>query len=146
MGTPDQRQLGYIWLNRQLGRGVEAIGGAAARCLEAGWLGDVEHREAVRVCVGHVVDGVFREYCTLGKVDRRSVEICVCQAGAVDSLRRRWLVELVGEFDRQCRFSGSPRVVFHYGHDGDRFEQPGEGAVGGMISRQGTKASQEKAR
>ena len=113
--------LEWVWRNRQPRSRTKAIGAVVSRLVGPGLEKDVQHREVVRVCIGRVVDDVFREFCALGRVDRRSVEIIVNHPTAAALLRREWLLVLVERFDRECRFAVSPRVRFRVGRGGDRF-------------------------
>ena len=90
----------------------------------------VRHREAVRDCIGRMVDDTFREFCALGKVDKRSVEIIVNHPTAADLLRRQWLMCLVERLDRSCRFVLTPKIRFRVGQGGDPFPGLGVGVAG----------------
>jgi hypothetical protein len=76
------------------------------------------------------VDDTFREFCALGKVDKRSVEIMVKHPTAADALRRQWLMCLVERLDRDCRFVVTPKVQFRLGRGGDPFPGSAAGAAG----------------
>ena len=126
MGEPSRRQLEYIWLNRQQRSRTEMIGAVGPRELEPGLADGVRRREAVRDCVGRIVDDTFRRFCTLGKVDKRSVEIIVSHPTAAAGLRQQWYFYLLERLDHGCRFEVTPRIRFRVGEGGDRF--PGGGA------------------
>ena len=125
METPRRTQLQWVQRNRQPRTRIVQIG-AVVEGLLAGKLGQsVRRRDAVRECVGRVVDDTFRELCTLGKVDRRSVEIIVNHPTAAAGLRRRWLMHMLAHLERNCRFAVSPEIRFCVGEPGDRFASPG---------------------
>lgn len=143
MGEPSRRQLEYVWSNRQRALRAEVIGTLARRGLDPRLEGMVEHREAVRECVGRVVDDTFREFCTLGKVDKRSVEIIVAQPSAAAALRQQWHFHLLDRLDHSCRFEVTPRIRFRVGGGGDVF---GPGAPGGCGGRGGVRLEVGRAR
>ncbi|MCP4590641.1 MAG: hypothetical protein GY842_07850 [bacterium] len=122
MREPSPKQLGQIWRNRQPRRAPGAIGPLAAGLMTGSWVGGLEHREAVRACVVRVVDDEFRARCTLGTVDRRSVEFWVDDPTVAAYMRRRWWGVLLEAFERECRFATTPRMRFRYGRGGDRLE------------------------
>ena len=130
---PRRTQLEWVRRNRQPRSRVVRIG-TVVNGLLAGKLGEsVRHREAVRVCVGRVVDDTFREFCTLGKVDRRSLEIIVQHPTAAAGLRQRWLMYLLEHLERDCRFAVSPKVRFCVGESGVRFPSPGAMVVASTV-------------
>ncbi len=125
MGTTWGRQLEWVQRNRQPRSRAEMIGTALPGLLGADLAKKARHREEVRDCVGRVADDTFREFCTLGKVDDCSVEIIVNHPTAAAALRRQWLLRLVEQLDRNCRFRVSPRISFGGpGGEGDRLAQP----------------------
>ncbi|MCK4658932.1 MAG: hypothetical protein KAV82_05365 [Phycisphaerae bacterium] len=137
MNTPRRDPLEWISLNRQPHR-PQTIGALASKLVEPK-VREVPRREAVRSCIGWLVDDTFRRLCTLGKVGRRSVEILVDHPTAAVALRRQWLMCLVEHLDRHCRFVVSPRIDFNLGAGGDRFTSPeANQAVEGQTMRDNT--------
>jgi len=130
-------QLEWVQGNRQPRSRTVPIGAVVDKML-AGKLGkNVRHREAVRACVGRVVDDTFREFCTLGRVDQRSVEIVVKHPSAAAGLRRAWLMCLLEHLEHDCRFAVSPKIQFSVGESEDRFPSPGA-VVGACAADDGT--------
>jgi hypothetical protein len=73
--------------------------------------------------VSEAVDDLFRECCTLGRVDGHTVEFLVAHPTMLAALRRRWLMYLVERLDRECRFVVSPRIVFRLGEKGEALDR-----------------------
>ncbi|MFH0981966.1 MAG: hypothetical protein V2A79_10535 [Planctomycetota bacterium] len=130
MSTPRRSQLEWVHRNRQPRRQAERIGALVPRLVDPGLGEGVRHRATVGDCIGRMVDDTFREFCALGKVDKRSVEIIVNHPTAADLLRRQWLMCLVERLDRNCRFVVTPKIQFRVGRGGDPFLGSGVGTAG----------------
>jgi hypothetical protein len=128
MIIPRRSRLEWIQHNRQPRSRVEAVGALLPKLVAPLAGPDAQLREGVRDGVGQIVDRTFRELCTLGRVDRRGVEILVSHPTAAAALRRQWLMSLVEHLDRTCRFVVSPEIRFCVGQGGEPFPG-GDGAT-----------------
>ena len=125
MEVPRRSQLEWVHRNRQTHHRTARIGSVIPGLLGSKLGANIRHREEVRDCLGRLVDDTFREFCTLGPVDKHRVEIIVSDPTVAAGLRQQWLFHLVERLDRNCRFAATPKIRFRPGRGGDPLPQPG---------------------
>ena len=119
--NPRTSQLDWIYRNRQPRSRTGRVGVLSRELMKPDFDAKARHRGEVLRAVAEIADDVFRDSCTLGPTDHRSVTILVEHPALLYGLRLTWCMALVEHLDRRCRFHVTPKVRFRLGKSPDRF-------------------------